>query len=320
MFTVPNTHAIGVIPANREEWLGHRAQDVTASDIGALFGLGSMSPYQLWMEKAKKEVVTFEDNVRMFWGRKLERAIAEGICEEMGWTLHDLPVTYYRDPRFNLGATPDFFVECPKRGLGLLQIKNVDFLVFKSKWTPAKENGEAPDYIEAQLQCELGVTGVKWGAIGALVAGNDHHVYIRDAYDDVISAMQNECAKFWQSIKDDVAPAMDYHRDAEFIIKLNSQATEGKVVDESDNLEMMDLVRKYQEAQAAESNAKDEKDALKAQIFVLAGDAEKVLLGDMKLNVSTTKDSLGTLVTQEMVGTHIGGRKGYRQLRVGAVK
>lgn len=315
-----NEHATAHTPATRDEWLALRTQDVTASDIGALFGLGGTSKYQLWMEKAKKEVVAFEDNKRMFWGRKLERAIAEGICEEMGWKLIDQPVTYYRDPRFNIGATPDFFVEDPRRGRGLLQIKNVDFLVFKQKWSPAKDNGEAPDYIEAQLQCELAVTGATWGAIGALVAGNDHHVYIRDAYADVIAAMQSECAKFWQSIRDDVPPPMDFQHDAEFIIKLNSKTTEGKVMDMGDNLELMDLVRQYQLHQAEEKNAQEAKDAIKAQIFVLAGDAEKVLLGDMKLNVGTIKDSPGTLVTNEMVGTYVGGRKGYRQLRVGAVK
>lgn len=320
LIKVPNQHAVAFVPKDRDEWLGLRAADVTASDIGSLFGLGGTSKFQLWMEKSKREVVSFEDNIRMFWGRKLERAIAEGICEEMGWKLIDQPVTYYRDPRFNIGATPDFFVECPKRGIGLLQIKNVDFLVFKSKWTPAKDGGEAPDYIEAQLQCELGVTGVTWGAIGALVAGNDHHVYIRDSYADVVAAMQEECRKFWQSIADNVEPPMNFEQDADFIIKLNSNSTEGKVVDMGDNLELMELVRQYQERQREEKNAQEAKDALKAQIFVLSGDAAKVIIGDMKLNVSTTKDSPGTLVTQEMVGTYVGGRKGYRQLRVGAVK
>ena len=312
--TNPNAQAF--CPKDRAEWLALRTNDVTASDIGCLFGIGRASKYQLWIEKAKKEVMVLADNKRMFWGRKLELAIAQGICEEMGWELIDQPVTYYRDASVGMGATPDFFVRCPKRGFGLLQIKNVDYIVFKQQWTPAKDSGEAPDYIEAQLQCELGVTGLGWGAIGALVAGNDHHIYIREAYPDVIKAMQTECQRFWKSVTDGIEPPMDYTSDSEFIIKLNSKSSEGKVLDMSADLTLAELLTRYQDASAREKNAGEEKDAIKAQIFVMVGDAEKVIAGDTKLNVGTTKDTEGTLITQEMVGTRTGARKGYRKLLI----
>ena len=115
-------------PATREEWLKLRLNDVTASEVSALFGTGYLSKYELWHIKSGHRQGDF-DSERMKWGRRLERAIAEGICEDEGLTLIENPVQYFSDPETRMGATPDFFVSHPIKGIGLLQIKNVDSLL-----------------------------------------------------------------------------------------------------------------------------------------------------------------------------------------------
>lgn len=52
-----------------------------------------------------------------------------------------------------------------------------------------------------------------------------------------------------------------------------------------------------------------------------AGEASKIISTRYgTITCGTTKDSIGTLVTPEMVGTYIGARKGYRQFRINLKK
>src|SRR4030095_11106389 len=95
---------------SREEWLRHRQQDVTASVVGALFGV---HPYQtpagLWAEKTGVELPR-RDTAEVRRGGLLEGAIAEAGREERPrWTIHP-PREYLRNPDIRLGATPDFAV------------------------------------------------------------------------------------------------------------------------------------------------------------------------------------------------------------------
>ncbi len=58
------------------------------------------------------------------------------------------------------------------------------------------------------------------------------------------------------------------------------------------------------------------KDAKKAELLQLVGDAEKVVAGRYSLSAGMVKDTAGTTITPDMVGTVIGARKGYRMCKV----
>ena len=71
-------------PATREEWLGLRQRDVTASQIAALLGLHPyVTPYQLWAEKTGKLVPLDDDNAVLRRGRLLEAWPCQLAAEEM---------------------------------------------------------------------------------------------------------------------------------------------------------------------------------------------------------------------------------------------
>ncbi len=303
------------IPESREEWLKLRLQDVTASEVSALFGTGYMTEYELWHTKAGSRIMDF-DSERMRWGRRLEKVIAEGICEDMGWILQDRPVTYFRNPETRMGATPDFFVSDPSHecgeGLGLLQIKNVDGMIFRQKWS----EDEAPDFIEMQLQQEFAVTGCTWGSIGALIGGNSTKLYARKPYPQVIAGLEKKIGEFWKSVDEKREPTPDFKKDAEFIMELYSSVAEGKSVDISENSRAIELAETYKAAASIEKTASDEKQSAKAELITLIGDAAIASVGTFKISASSVSKSKGTLVTPEMVGTYVGGRKGYRGFRL----
>jgi hypothetical protein len=57
------------------------------------------------------------------------------------------------------------------------------------------------------------------------------------------------------------------------------------------------------------------KDATKAQILERIGKASKVVSPLGTISCGLTKESLGTLITPDLLGTYIGARKGFRNFR-----
>jgi putative phage-type endonuclease len=301
---------------NRESWLAARKQDVTASEVGALFGINPyMSEYELFNLKSGKIEAEFKDNERMEWGNLLEPVIAKAIASKQGLEIVEQGgLSYYRNTATRMGATPDFFIKSPdKEGVGLLQIKNVDSLVFKNKWTSPQDGGEAPAYIETQIQHEMTVTGLKWGKIGVLVGGNSLQVYDRISYDEVSRTLTDRVQKFWKDVEANNPPKPDWDRDLDFIMRLYSPES-GKSCELND--EMEHLAEMYVQYQQAEKNASESKDAVKAQIISLLGDHEKGISQRFKVSATKVAENPGKIVTPDMVGKYVGGRKAFTTFRV----
>ena len=99
---------------------------------------------------------------------------ATAAGEREGWTV--LPGQYASLD--GLGATLDRIIAAPGpndegvAGPGVLELKNVDWIAHRAQW-----GTEPPAHILVQLQAQLAATGFGWGAVAALVGGNDLHIY-----------------------------------------------------------------------------------------------------------------------------------------------
>lgn len=307
-----------IIPINnRQEWLNNRLQDVTSTEVSALFGL---SPYktefELFHEKKDAQVVEIPDNERMRWGRRLETPIALGVAEDQGWDVTKFDV-YMRKPDLRIGSSFDFKINSSSDGPGLMEIKNVAELQFKKNWIDlGNGNYEAPEHIELQVQHQMEVSDIQWCAIVALVGGNAPKVIYRNRDPEIGQQIRARVAAFWQRVANNEPPSADYSADADFIVKLYAQSNEGEVYDATNDDFLATLVRDYQslgkEIDALEAARK----SAKAQILERVGAAERVIAPWGSIALGNTKDSAGTLITPEMVGTYMGARKGYRQFRV----
>lgn len=298
------------IPFTTEEaWLAERAKDITSTEIAALYGL---SPYctafELWHQKQGLYVEDFESNDRIKWGTRLQDAIAAGVAEDMEWHAKRLD-DYMRDEDARLGASFDFEVVCQERGRGLMEIKNVDRSVFYDKWLDLPSGIEGPQHIELQVQQQMEVGDYDWCALVALVGGNDAKVTIRERDREIGQDIRKHVAAFWRSIEAGQAPAPDYEQDADFLCRIHGRA-DRKVEKEAD-AQVESLLREYMELGHAEKRRK----AIKAQVLESIGDAAKVRASFGSLSCGETKANEGTLVTADMVGTLIGGRKSFRQFR-----
>ena len=111
-----------ITPKDRAAWLRARGQDITASVVGALFGVHDfVTPMELWAVKTKRIQYSSEETAPMRRGRLLEQVAVQMLREDYpDWDLEHNAAenVYYRDAARRLGATPDVIVQCPRRGRG----------------------------------------------------------------------------------------------------------------------------------------------------------------------------------------------------------
>lgn len=310
-----------IIPIeSREQWLRDRAQDVTSTEVAALFGLSPyVTEFELWHQKRANQVVAIDETERMTWGKRLEDAIARGIAEDRGWSIEGSTV-YARMPELRLGASFDYFIRAQGAdGDGVLEIKNVDAFIFGQQWEELGGGGyKAPDHIELQHQTQLLVSGCKWGAIVALVGGNEVHCLLRRPDELVAAEIEMRVGRFWRTIEANQEPAPDFDRDTDFIAKvLRRSANAGTRVNADKDIALTDACRDYADAWKQRCDAEARCERAKGRILMLAGDAARIdsTIAGGHFNLSETKPVEPTTITADMVGTTYGGRNGFRQFR-----
>ena len=294
----------------KEQWLKLRLQDITSTEVSALFNLNPwQTKFELWHRKKDQEITLIEDHERMRWGTRLEKPIAEGIAEDNGWMVYPFK-DYARHDDIRAGSSFDFLVAVPddsETGVteGLLEIKNVDSLQFKDKWIV--EDGkviEAPPHIELQCQHQLMITGHPFLYIGALVGGNSVTLLRRTPDEAIIQKIREKIIRFWSSIDKNQPPSPDFIKDAEFIASLYNHAEPNKHIDGTDEIEL--LAMRYKEASDMAKASEKIKKAAKAELLTKIGDAEKVM-GE-KYTISAG------VVGPTAIEAHV--KKGYRNFRV----
>lgn len=265
-------------PKTKQEWLILRTTDLTSTEISALFDISPyITKYELWHRKKNAEVVELEENERMKWGSRLEKVIAEGIILDQGW--EGKPKKEYISIKdLRLGSSFDYEVWNPgENNRRILEIKNVDSLAFKEGWIVEEGEAEAPPHIELQVQHEMLVSGLPEAHIGALVGGNKVTLINRKVDAAIHEQIKKKAAEFWESIDKNQPPAPDFTRDAKFISSLYGYADPGKVMDVKGDAEIEELVEMWKKGNEVIKNLTADKEALKAKLLTMIGDAEKVL-------------------------------------------
>jgi predicted phage-related endonuclease len=254
---------------SEQHWHELRAKTVGSSEIAALFDASQyLTKFELWHRKKGNLSGDFEDDERKFWGRKLEPAIAAGIAEQRGWKLIK-PEGYYPHPTVaSMGCTPDFFIEDPARGLGVMEVKNVDYIQFRRSWT----GSEPPLAYILQLQDQLACTALQWGCIAALVAGNDPEAFVYDRHVQAIARIEQAVISFWKSIADNVEPPV-VSDDYEIVRELYPNAARPEVDLMADN-QLPELCANALMAQEQRMAAEKREKQIKAEIINRLKDAE----------------------------------------------
>jgi putative phage-type endonuclease len=312
------------------EWLAMRDKDLTSTEAAALFGCSPYATtYELYHRKTGQLVVDFESNDRVVWGNRLESAIAFGIAEDHGLIVEPFKV-YARIPELRMGSSFDFKIVglvdgftgdetyrdlFRENGPGIMEVKNVDGLQFKRGWIADGEIMEAPPHIELQVQHQQEVADMEWTVIAPLVGGNTPMPFVRMRDRQIGEAIREKVAEFWKMVDTGKAPDPDFNVDGSTIAALLANDN-GETIDMSDNNRLAEVVAEHAKASADFKDAETRKDAAKAEILIIIGENKTVIGTGFKISAGSVKESPGTLVEPHMIGTRIGGRKGYRGMRV----
>lgn len=259
-----------IIPASETDWLQLRTKDITSTEVSCLFGCSPyLTSFELWHRKKSGVIPEFTATERTEWGLALQDSIAAKIASQESWTVRRMD-EYIRDAELRIGSSFDFAISDD----GLLEIKNVDGLAYRNGWLVEGDNIEAPPHIELQVQHQMLVSGRQYAYIGALVGGNTLKLIRREPVPSVVSAIKQKVSEFWQSIDSGVEPSPVFPQDAEAVIRLAYYAEPGKIM--IGTQEIAELAAEYKRL-GDEMKVRDTtRDALKAQMLLAMGDAERV--------------------------------------------
>jgi putative phage-type endonuclease len=282
-----------LVPENEAAWLAMRAQDLTSTEVSALFGASPyMTEYELYLTKTGQLAAEFEETDRIKWGKRLEAPIAMGVAEDRGLEVEPFK-NYMRIPELRMGSSFDFII-LPGEGYkhGLMEIKNVDGLQFKRSWIEGGDDAddEAPPHIEFQVQHQMEVADIDWCLIVALVGGNTPKVIARQRDPEVGALIRERVAEFWHRVDTGNAPKPNFTKDGDTLARLYRD-NDGSVIDLSENARLTELCRSYKDAGEQAKQAETVKAMAKAEILTIIESAKSITADGFKISAGTNKTS-----------------------------
>ncbi|GJH00260.1 YqaJ viral recombinase family protein [Paraburkholderia terrae] len=282
-----------LVPENEAAWLAMRAQDLTSTEVAALFGASPyMTEYELYLTKTGQLAAQFEETDRIKWGKRLEAPIAFGVAEDRGLEVEPFK-NYIRIPELRMGSSFDFVI-LPGEGYkrGLMEIKNVDGLQFKRAWIEGGDDAddEAPPHIEFQVQHQMEVADIDWCLIVALVGGNTPKIIARQRDPEIGALIRQRVAEFWNRVHTGNAPRPNFSKDADTLAR-QYRDNDGSTIDLSENPHLTALCKAYKDGGEKEKEGKAEKEAAKAEILTIIEHAKSITADGFKISAGTNKVS-----------------------------
>ena len=269
---------------NRKTWLEGRLNYITSTQLPVLFGIRKygQSMYGLYQEKAKG-LLDDEGDERQAWGQILQEAIAGEVVKQSKWERGVLPEFHlFADDTHRCAASLDAIIKTAD-GPAVLEIKNVDRLIFDDQWERDDQgNYQAPIHIELQLQHQMLCTGYKKAHLAALVGGNELIQIERVPSEELVKLIHEKVSAFWTRVSAKDEPSLEEDGSDLIHVKRAYMALTGEYMEASTSQD--EWACKLKEAQAAKKNADAEVKHYKGLILNEAQNASIVKGGNWRLS------------------------------------
>lgn len=302
----------------RDRWLALRNECITSTEMAPVAGIPKYgnTRFSIYHVKRGELEDAFVPSERSDIGLDIEHAIAKMTKRKIDARVLKLADFMRRE---SLGASFDYQVVEPEHELNqwLVEIKNVDYLIFKDQWEKDSEGRFVPpEHITVQVQAQLEVSRRPGCLLSVLVGGNDLHL-IKIARDAEFGAALRQIAnEFWADIEAGNVPDV-VADDAANAARLYSFADPSKIIDASQDFELSHQIASYKALKEKAKSVEAEAATIKAQVLVSINDVAKVFGSDgYTLDAGITKATAGKIVTPDMVGTILGARKEFRRFTV----
>lgn len=261
---------------------------ISASQVAGLF---NVSPYVTrWMlyHYFKNGIeIDSPENDRMSAGLRLQPAILKWASDELRLSVvANEQDSYERHTELPIGATLDGEVWDDALGRGVVEAKNVDWLVWKQQWTATA----APKHIEIQLQAQMQTIGARWGVIACLVGGNDLILYRREAMPELWEQIGKSAVDLFKDIEAGREPdPFGAAIELPVLDALYPVTDEAVVIDLREDAEILDLYERWEYSKTEAAALSKVADQLKARIVGKTKDAGKALTAEGDIYISRTE-------------------------------
>lgn len=250
---------------SREDWLTARRAGIGSSDAAAILGLDKWrGPLDVFTDKVVPEDER-SSSLLMRLGLHMEDGIARAYAEETGSTVTKPTHMYANDDHPWMLANVDRFTDSAGE-LGVVEIKMAHRY---EDW----EDG-APQGYEIQVTHQLGVTGLPYGDLAALVGGRELRLFRIERDEATIANLIEIEAAFWDQVQRRDPPPPD-HRSADSLKRLYSGGADAIELDPS----IATIISELRTAKTALKQAEERHEHLANQVRFALGDAEIGTIG-----------------------------------------
>jgi putative phage-type endonuclease len=274
---------------SRGEWLAVRQQGIGSSDAAASVGLNPYkSQLELWLEKTGQgenldKVDPDDETSPMYWGTLLEPIVAAHYTRRSGNKVRRInavlqhpehPWMLANIDREVTGAEDVQILECKTAGMSGSRL-----------WKDG-----VPEYVQLQVQHQLGVTGKQAADVAVLICGNELRVHRINRDDELIARLVELEAAFWHLVQTRQAPAPDGSDSASKALQALYPRDSGATVDYSDDAAMSAAFADLVLARTALSTAEEHEARLKQRIQQVMGEATKAIFTAGEVSWKRTAD------------------------------
>nr|DAN10300.1 MAG TPA: Exonuclease [Caudoviricetes sp.] len=265
--------------ATREEWIKARKLGLGGSDMAAVLGLSPWrSPIDVWLDKTS-DTVEEKESEPMYWGNVLEEVVAQEFAKRSGYKVRNNNFTLQSDKYPYLLANIDREIVGLDAGL---ECKTAN--AFKAnEW----DGDNVPDAYYIQCQHYMAVTGKSSWWIACLVGGNTFHYKEIKRNEEVIAAIIDTGAAFWELVESKTMPAPDDTKQCENALKKLYQKSNGQSVELPANYGNM--IIDYLEIKNQLSELETKKRGIENVMKDFLKDNEKATYGEHFVSWKSTK-------------------------------
>ena len=204
-------------PAEQPQWWhDQRAQGIGGSEAASVVGAskhrGRLELWGLKTSRIKPDDLT--DNDAVIWGCLLEDVIAKEYSRRTGRKIRRAKKQKVHKLFPWMRCFVDREVYDAERGKGVLQIKACGLRMSDQWKNPEEWDGEglAPLPYMIQIQHEMMVTGVEWGALACLIGGQKFVYFDVERNKDFCDYLAEEEREFWSYVDSDTPPPPETYR------------------------------------------------------------------------------------------------------------
>ena len=265
MSRAPTPSGVLVLPrsASRADWLAARRRGITATDVVAIVGLSKFATaLDVYVDKR----VGSQDSGRedAGWGQLLEDVVAREWAARGGHRIRRVGLLANRDAPHHLASCDRLIIIGPREAAGVLEVKTTS-----ARSGPAWETSP-PERVAVQVQWQLHVTGLEMAHVAVLVGGQELRDFMVARDQDLIDYLIGEADRVWGEVQAGVLP--DAGVSVAALDRLHPTRSGAVDVPAGEAGRWVDA---YRAARDAEKAAAVEKEAARAQLVALLGDAQE---------------------------------------------